>query len=97
MRIDPERQRKRAAALAETLLPLLDEHQRVTAAFAPPPRPDPFTRDLLAACESVEKAVNFFEQAKFTPSEIKARRKVMESAMKVRTLMRKRKERRNGR
>ena len=93
--VDPDRQRQRAAALANALQPLIENH----LASEPPPPPVMLTidRHLLAACASVERAVEGFEQAKFTPSEINARRKIMEAAMKVRTLMRKRRERRNGR
>lgn len=97
MEINPDRQRQRAAALANALAPLIETH------FASEPRPkpvtvvDPLGKTLLAACEAVERAVDRLDQAMFTPSEVNARKVVLSAARKVRTLMRQRRERRNGR
>lgn len=97
MPLNPDRQRERAAALANVLAPLIETHLASEAQPRPSAVVDPLGKQLLDACASVERAVDGLEQAMFTPAEVNARKAVLSAARKVRKLMRQRRERRNGR
>ncbi|MBX3580801.1 MAG: hypothetical protein KF810_02745 [Rhizobiaceae bacterium] len=93
MQINPEKQRERAAALANALAPLIETH------LASEPKPAPvfasIDKRLLDACGDVAKALDRLDQVRFTAGEIAARRAVLAAAGKVRTVMRNRRQHRD--
>jgi hypothetical protein len=90
--IDTDRHRRRAAALARVLEPLIASHLAMSEERrTPAPRPQTLDRHLRAAAEKVAAAADQLLQAKFSPAEIPARRALEQAAMSLRTTLRREK------
>lgn len=82
MRIDAERQKQRAAALAALLAPIIEA--RLAAEPLPAPVMAKLDRDLIEAARKVAEAVTRVEQSKYGPDERPAREALLRRAAALR-------------